>query len=150
MKDLFKLIESADKELKENKNVQDGIIEKIKSEVNQKGYIGIAQINTRVGDFEYNSKKIAKYIKFAEKIGLDAVVFPELSLAGNPLEDIISRHPILVDENLKWLNGLAKLSESTIAYVGFIEPENVSDNKEYHSSIAILHKGKIQKVVRKS
>ncbi len=44
------------------------------------GSIGLAQINPIAGDIEYNAAKVVKYIKHAENIGLDLVVFPELIL----------------------------------------------------------------------
>ncbi len=67
-------------------------------------------------------KKIAKYIKHADSIGLDMVIFPELALMGYPIEDTIDRHPFIVQENIKWLNGLAKITKNTSAFVGFVEP----------------------------
>ena len=148
MEEIFKFFEIADNLLKEDKVVSEDIISKIKLYTDNKGYIGIAQINTKVGDIEYNAKKIAKYIKFANSIGLESVLFPELSLTGFPLEDVISRHKVLVDENLKWLKGLANITCDTIALVGFIEPTDKKD--KYYNSIAILKNGKIQNIVRKN
>ena len=148
MEEIFKLFEIADNLLKEDKVVSEDIISKIKLYTDNKGYIGIAQINTKVGDIEYNAKKIAKYIKFANSIGLESVLFPELSLTGFPLEDVISRQKVLVDENLKWLKGLANITCDTIALVGFIEPTDKKD--KYYNSIAILKNGKIQNIVRKN
>ena len=62
-----------------------------------KGNIGLAQINPIAGDIEYNAKKVIKYIKYAQDLGLDLVVFPELILMGYPIEDTIDRHPIIVE-----------------------------------------------------
>ena len=91
MNDLFELIEKADLCLKENKSVTKSLCDSISKITANNGYIGIAQINPVVGDLEYNSKKIAKYINFAEKIGLESVIFPELSIMGYPIEDTIDR-----------------------------------------------------------
>lgn len=146
MTDLFELIEVADKKLKINENVDTEIVEKIKDIVLNNRYYGIAQINTISGDLQTNAQKIAKYIKFADKIGLEAIVFPELALTGCSLEFVIQRYPTLVEDNLKWLKGLANATKHTIAYVGFIEP----DDSVYYSSIAVLHNGSIQKIIRKS
>src|SRR5574344_1455597 len=79
------------------------------------GSIGLAQINPIAGDIEYNAKKIVKYIKHSQNIGLDIVVFPELVLMGYPIEDTIDRHPIIVEENLKWLKQIAKITKETAA-----------------------------------
>ena len=117
-----------------------------------KGNIGLAQINPIAGDIEYNAKKVVKYIKYAQSINLDMVVFPELILMGYPIEDTIDRHPIIVEENVKWLKEIATITGSTAALVGFIEPRkyNYSTGKCYYNSVAILQYGKIIGIVRKS
>lgn len=113
--------------------------------------IGIAQINPIVGNLEYNAKKIAEYIKKAENLNLDMVVFPELALMGYPIEDTIDRHPFIVEENVKWLHGLAKITVKTAALVGFVEPRaKNSEGKRFYNSVAILQNGKIQGIVRKT
>ena len=115
------------------------------------GYIGLAQINPIAGNIEYNAKKIAQYIKDATDLGLDMVVFPELALMGYPIDDTIARHPFIVHENVKWLNGLAKITSNTAALVGFVEPrESKDDGKPFYNSVAILENGEIQGIVRKS
>ena len=107
--------------------------------------IGLAQINPVIGNFEYNAKIIAKYIKKATDMNLDIIIFPEFALTGFPLGNIIERHPILAEENLKWLKGLAKITKGTAAVVGFIEPSKAKQG--YNSSIAILKNGKIEQIV---
>lgn len=115
------------------------------------GYIGLAQINPSAGDIESNAVKIAKYIKYAEAVKLDMVVFPELALMGYPIMDTIERHPFLVEENIKWLKSLAEMTKNTTALVGFVEPrEKYSEGKLYYNSVAILKNCKIDGIVRKS
>ena len=116
------------------------------------GSIGLAQINPIAGDIEHNSKKVVKYIKHAQKIGLDLVIFPELVLMGYPIEDTIDRHPIIVEENVKWLKEIAKITTSTTAIVGFVEPRkyNHLTGKKYYNSVAVLQNGEIQGIIRKS
>ena len=118
----------------------------------RQGSIGIAQINPIVGNIEYNSKKVVKNIIHAQNIGLDLVVFPELILMGYPIEDTIDRHPIIVDENVKWLKQIAKITKTTTALVGFVEPRKESNltGKKYYNSVAVLSDGKIQGIIRKS
>ena len=129
-----------EKELKE-------LLEPFKS-----GSIGLAQINPIAGDIEYNAQKVIKYIQHAQNIGLDVVVFPELTLMGYPIEDTIDRHPIIVEENLKWLKEIAKITKLTSAVVGFVEPRKYDHltGKKYYNSVAVLQDGKIQGIVRKS
>ena len=148
---LYELSEIADKRFSHGEDVPQNIINSVKEIVENKGFIGLAQINPIAGNIEYNAKKIAKYIKYANSIGLDLIAFPELALMGYPIEDTIDRHPVIVEENIKWLKGLAKLTKNTIALVGFVEPRTKSaEGKRYYNSVAILKNGKIDGIVRKS
>ena len=148
---LYELSEIADKRFSHGEEIPENIIDGIKNIVSEGGYIGMAQINPIAGNIEYNAKKIAKYIKYSGKIGLDMVVFPELALMGYPIEDTIDRHPVIVDENIKWLKGLAKITTGTTALVGFVEPRKKdAEGKKYFNSVAILKDGKIEGIVRKS
>ena len=150
MFDLHKLAEKADIELSNNKLPNDELTNDIKKLVSNKGYIGLAQINPIAGNIEHNAKKIYRYIKFASNINLECIVFPELSLMGYPIEDTIDRHPIIVNENIKWLKELAKTTSNTIAIVGFVEPSGTNTGKKFFNSLAILQNGEIQGIVRKS
>ena len=44
--------------------------------------LGMAQINTTVGDFVGNTEKIVKSITEARVLGVDLVTFPELAICG--------------------------------------------------------------------
>ena len=148
---LYTLSEIVDKKFAHGEEVPQNIINSIKQIISGGGFIGMAQINPIAGNIEYNAKKIAKYIKYACKIGLDMIVFPELALMGYPIEDTIDRHPVIVDENIKWLKGLAKITIGTTALVGFIEPRPAdAEGKKYFNSVGILKDGKIAGIIRKS
>src|SRR5574344_113678 len=149
---LYKLSEIFDKRLnsEDNKYLENKIKELLLPY--KSGSIGLAQINPIAGDIEYNAKKIVKYIIHSQNIGLDLVVFPELILMGYPIEDTIDRHPIIVEENIKWLKQIAKITTKTTAVVGFIEPRKYDHltGKKYYNSVAVLQNGKIQGIIRKS
>ena len=51
--------------------------------------IGVGQINTRVGDFEANAKKIFEACQLFAKQGVDFAVFPELAISGLPMKDLV-------------------------------------------------------------
>lgn len=116
------------------------------------GNLVMAQINVTPGDLEGNAKKIIRYAKLAEAIGADSVVFPELSLMGYPIFDVITRHPDIVAEQLKWLSAIARQSGKTKILLGFVEPRTGETRigKPYFNSLAVLADGKIQSKVRKS
>ncbi len=138
-----------------DKGVNDSILEEKLKELLEEykdGSIGLAQINPIAGDIEYNAKKVVKYINHAQNIGLDLVVFPELILMGYPIEDTIDRHPVIVEENVKWLKAIAEITTKTTAVVGFVEPRkyNHLTGKKYFNSVAVLQNGKISGIIRKS
>ena len=109
--------------------------------------IGIAQINTISGDIEYNAKKIVQGIKKAEENNLALVVFPELALVGYGLEDTVKRYPIIIEQNKKWLEEIAKITTSTTAIVGFYDEDK---DKNAINSLAVLNNGKIQEIIHKN
>ena len=51
--------------------------------------IGLAQINTRVGAIDANTRKVLDYAERARSLGCDLVLFPELTLCGYPPEDLL-------------------------------------------------------------
>ena len=148
---IFELSEISDKKMKQGEIVHEKTVNEIRAFTSKGGFIGMAQINPTAGNIEFNAKKIAKYIKYSEAIGLDVVVFPELALMGYPIEDTIDRHPFIVEENIRWLKGLAKITKNTAALVGFVEPRKKdAEGKRFYNSVAILRNGKIEGIVRKS
>jgi NAD+ synthase (glutamine-hydrolysing) len=119
------------------------------------GYIGLAQIDLAPGDLEGNARQILQVMQQAETAQLDSVIFPEMALMGYPIRDVITRHPHLVDENLKWLQAIAQHSNRTRALVGFVEPRYTpvgekATGKPFYNSMAILAEGGIEGLVRKS
>lgn len=127
-------------------------IKKLLTTFNQtQGNIVLAQTNPIPGTVEKNAKKVMSYIKAAEAINADMVIFSELTLVGYPIHDTIDRHPVLVKENVKWLQEIAKKTTKTHAVVGFVEPrEEGIAGKKYYNAVAVLGEGKIQSIIRKS
>jgi len=48
----------------------------------------MAQVNTTVGDFEGNARKMIRSIDEARSLGVDLLTFPELAVCGYPPEDL--------------------------------------------------------------
>lgn len=120
-------------------------------EHNTQNTIFMAQLNPMPGNVEENAKKVMACIKKAQDSNADLVVFPELTLMGYPIMDTIDRHPVIVEENVKWLKEIAKLTGKTHAIVGFVEPRNGEViGKRYFNAVAVLGEGRIKAVVRKS
>ena len=51
--------------------------------------IALSQMNSIVGDFNFNTNKIKIHLKKARKIGADVILFPELAITGYPPEDLL-------------------------------------------------------------
>lgn len=107
--------------------------------------IGLAQINTIVGDIEGNARKIIEKIEMAKKMDVDVIAFPELALTGYPPEDLVFK-PHFVDKNKQMVHQVAKyVPESLVAVVGFVDEEG-----DTYNAAAVLHDGKICAVYHKN
>lgn len=115
------------------------------------GNIVMAQLNPVPGNIEANAKKAMAYIRAAEAIGADTIVFSETFFTGYPIHDAIDRHPIIVKENMDWLKEIAKQTGKTKVMMGFIESrEGQKLGKAYYNSVAVMGDGKILGITRKS
>ncbi len=152
MERIYELTGLIDKDLKDNL-LSESEREKIAAELNgllPEGSIVLAQVNPVSGYVEYNAQKAAKWIRQAEKLKVDAVVFPEMYLIGYPIGDFIDRFPVVAEENVEWLEALARLSGRVKVIIGFVEINKEKTGKSYYNSIAVLAQGKVQQVIRKS
>lgn len=152
MNRIYELTDLIDKDLEENL-LSDTEKEKIAAELNgllPAGSLVLAQINPVSGYVEYNAKKAAKWIEWANRLNVDAVVFPEMYLIGYPIGDFIDRFPVVVEENIEWLEALARLTKSVKVIIGFVEINKEKTGKNYYNSVAVLAEGKVKQVIRKS
>lgn len=106
--------------------------------------IALAQINPAVADFDGNSRKIIANIRKAKEKGADLLVFPELSLAGYPPEDLLLKAHF-VEENFRYLNAVKKYCSGIIVVIGFIDRK---EDKIYNAA-ALLQDKKIKDVYHK-
>lgn len=113
--------------------------------------IVLAQTNPTSGDIKGNAKKALKWIQWAQRLEVGAIVFPEMYLIGYPIGDFIDRFPLIVEENIEWLKALAtKVEGKTKVVIGFVEFNKEKTGKNYYNSIAVLCNGKIERVIRKT
>lgn len=111
--------------------------------------VGLAQMNSTLGDFAGNREKIVEFAKRALEKRCDLVVFPELTLSGYPPNDLLERVSI-VDEELKEFAKLVKQIPAGIAVVvGLITKSKRKKGKPYHNSAAFLVRGKTPKFFHK-
>lgn len=110
----------------------------------------LAQLNPIVGDIEYNYNKALEYLKKAKEKNIKLVVYPELYLLGYPPIDIIERYPLIVEENIKYLEKFAQQCNDIAVLMGFCEFNKQKRGKKYFNSVAYINNGKIEKIMRKS
>lgn len=82
--------------------------------------IALAQINSTVGDFEGNFRKMADFIVRAKKAGAHLVVFPELAVTGYPPEDLLLK-PRFIEKNLEITKKLIGETDGICAVWGFVD-----------------------------
>lgn len=111
--------------------------------------IGLAQINSTLGDFAGNKKKILDYAKRARAKNCDLVVFPELSLMGYLPNDMLERKSI-VESQLAELKRLEKqLPEGIGVLLGAITLSGRKKGKPYYNSAVLLERTKKPKFFHK-
>ncbi|MBT1247445.1 MULTISPECIES: NAD+ synthase [unclassified Thermosipho (in: thermotogales)] len=100
--------------------------------------VTIAQLNSHLGNFDENLKKIYKAVDIAEKNKADFVIFPELFLTGYPPEDLILRTSFL-KKNIKYLEKVISYSKdkNVVILLGYIDVE-----EDAYNSMSIIHHGK--------
>jgi NAD+ synthase (glutamine-hydrolysing) len=111
--------------------------------------IAVAQINTVLGDFAGNRKKIQEYMVRARQKHCDLVVFPESTIFGYHPFDLLERTD-LVDRQLKELKNIEKsIPQGLAALVGVLTKNPSKFGRPYYNSVALIEKGKKTKFFHK-
>ncbi|MBE2204265.1 MAG: NAD+ synthase [Chthoniobacterales bacterium] len=111
--------------------------------------IGIAQINTTVGDFAGNAEKILQATRDLESRGAEVVLTPELSLTGYPPQDLLFKSDF-VPGNLDMLEVLHKEVGKAALLVGCVERNATGKGRPFFNAAAVLEKDKPLRKVCKS
>ena len=110
--------------------------------------IGIAQINSTVGDLTGNFDILRCAYDELSSDGADLVIFPELALSGYPPRDLLLKKRF-GEDCAKKLNQFAKLTGSCPALLGYPEKIDLKQNRSYYNSAALCFDGEVQQVFRK-
>ena len=105
--------------------------------------IGMTQLNTTVGDFAGNRRKILGVIKEARSLGVDLLALPELATCGYPPEDLLFK-PKFIAENLRSLDGVVEASSGLAIVVGFVDAK-----EDIYNAAAFICDGKLIGVYHK-
>ncbi len=106
--------------------------------------IGLAQINTIIGDFEGILQKVGKLVSQAQEAGADLIIFPELTLTGYPPRDLLE-NPDFIQKNLEALKKVAKFSKGIAILIGYVEKNPHKRGKNFFNAVAYCENGKILK-----
>jgi len=111
--------------------------------------IGLAQIAPRLGDIDANLALHLQWIEEAAAQGVQLLIFPELSLTGYLLKDLVANVAIsLTNRNDPYLKALVEASaiHNMDIVFGCVEEDR---RHRFYVSAAYLHEGEIQHVHRK-
>ncbi len=99
--------------------------------------VALAQIAPALGKVEENLQKHISLVEKASKEGADLVVFPELSLTGYELMDLVPDVATTMDGKL--MKELLSLSEKLPFFAGFV----LEEKGLFYNVAALFDKGKI-------
>ncbi|MGQ0569776.1 MAG: NAD+ synthase [Armatimonadota bacterium] len=103
--------------------------------------LGLAQINTTVGDIEGNVRRIVKTLDGARDLGVEIVAFPELAIPGYPPEDLLLK-PDFVRANVMALEQIAAAATGLTAIVGFVDAADPGSIESLYNAAAVLVDGR--------
>ena len=115
--------------------------------------IAMVQMSPATGDLDGNKNKIINEITISKKLGADIVVFPEMSLPGYCISDLVE-DDLFVKSNKELINEIALQTKNIIAIVGFIDYDFKKKNNDgrlrKYNAAAVLQNGKIVGIVHKT
>jgi NAD+ synthetase len=104
--------------------------------------LGFLQLNSTIGDFPANQKKLLAGYKKAVALGAEFVLAPELFLCGYPPRDLLLRDDF-VAANLAALGAVAHKTGAVPLCVGFVDRNPARPGRALRNSAAVLQNGKI-------
>jgi NAD+ synthase (glutamine-hydrolysing) len=109
--------------------------------------IALAQIATKLGDVNANLEKHLELIRQAESSGVDLIVFPELSLTGYCLQDLVPMvaHEASADDPV--FKPLLEASQKLDMVVGFVDSDS---RHRFFIAAAYLSGGRVVHVHHKA
>ncbi|MEJ5301224.1 MAG: NAD+ synthase [Thermodesulforhabdaceae bacterium] len=104
--------------------------------------IGLAQINSLIGDFSGNVERMSRMVDEARKKGCQIVIFPELSVVGYPPRDFLDR-PAFFEASCQVLPAIEHMSHDIAIIFGLITRNDRSMGKPYRNTAIFMHRGEI-------
>lgn len=111
--------------------------------------IGLAQINTTVGDLVGNQALIVEAYRSLCKLGAEIILFPELAVCGYPPRDLLFKSRFAADCKQS-LKEIASITGNVPALIGSVDNEPETSGQRLWNVAAWCLNGKIHTVARKS
>ena len=112
--------------------------------------IGIAQINTTVGDLAGNQQLILNAYRELVADGAELVLFPELAVCGYPPRDLLFKSRF-VHDIADTLKAITKEIGAVPAVIGYVEKRDATETgRPFYNAAAWCESGAIQANARKS
>lgn len=108
--------------------------------------LGLAQISTKLGDVDANLEKHLEYIRQAKSEKADLLIFPELSLTGYVLQDLVASVAHKATEDDPIFKHLLKASDDLDLVVGFVDEDS---RHRFYIASAYLSAGRVLHVHHK-
>ena len=100
--------------------------------------IALAQVDLVVGDVEGNAAAVRSWTTLAREAGAQVLAFPEMTLTGYPIEDLVFRTSFL-DANRRALDALAAESGEMAVVVGYLDRDDAGPR----NAAAVLQHGAV-------
>jgi len=111
--------------------------------------VALAQIDSTIGDFAGNLRKIRAAVERARAERADLVVLPELALCGYPPLDLLER-PSFIEANRAALDELAGFAPELAIVVGAVLPAPAARPRPILNAAVVLEGGHIAHVQAKT
>ena len=111
--------------------------------------IALCQLNSIIGNLDFNKNKILNGYKKGVKAGADLVICPELSLVGYPPRDLVEKlefREAVKDQILE----IAKATKDVGLIFGAITEDDDLIGTNIHNSAILCYEGKVQFIQNKS
>jgi len=105
--------------------------------------VGLAQLNSTVGDFTGNTTKILAVIERAQTLSVDLLCFPEMAISGYPPEDLLLRTDF-IEANLRALDQVIERSRGLVTITGFVDLKD-----DLYNAAAVAASGRLVGVYHK-
>jgi NAD+ synthase (glutamine-hydrolysing) len=110
--------------------------------------LGLAQINTTVGDLAGNRRLILDAYAALVRRGAELVVFPELSTCGYPPRDLLFKRHFVPDVEVS-TRAIAEAVGDVPALVGTVEANPSGTGRSFFNGAAYCHRGRVVSVAHK-